>query len=167
MNAKVLVVLGSDSDLPLMQPCLDMLGDFGIPYSVEVSSAHRSPRRTRRLVREAEAEGVGVIIAAAGGAAHLPGVIAAETALPVIGVPLETSPLHGIDALLAIAQMPPGVPVAAMAIGKWGAANAAILSAQVLAQADSALRERLHAYKQKLAAGVEEKSARLKQALSK
>lgn len=167
MSAKVLVLLGSNSDLPAMQPAVKILRRFEIPFDINVSSAHRSPERTRRLLYEAVEGGAKVIIAAAGGAAHLPGVLAAETTLPVIGVPLDSSPLKGIDALLSIAQMPPGIPVATMAVGEWGAANAAILAAQILALDDKDLATKLAEYKQELARSVERKAEELRQALEK
>jgi phosphoribosylaminoimidazole carboxylase PurE protein len=165
MSAKVLILMGSDSDMPAMEPAVKMLKKFKVPFEITVSSAHRSPERTRWLLAEAEQKGVQVIIAAAGGAAHLPGVIAAETTLPVIGIPLDSSPLKGIDSLMAIAQMPPGVPVATMAVGQWGAANAAILAVQILALNDGDLREALIAFKHEMAEGVERKADKLKQSL--
>jgi phosphoribosylaminoimidazole carboxylase PurE protein len=167
MAPQVFVILGSDNDLPAMKPTMELLIRFQIPFEITVSSAHRSPRRTRTLVVEAEKNGVKVFIAAAGGAAHLAGVVAAETTLPVIGVPLDSSPLQGMDSLLSTAQMPPGIPVAAMAVGKWGAANAAVLAAQILALHDEQLRARLVEYKKEMAAGVERKAADLKQSLEK
>jgi phosphoribosylaminoimidazole carboxylase PurE protein len=162
MNAQVLIILGSDSDLPVMKPALEMLDKFEIAYEVEVSSAHRSPERTRRLVAEAEAAGIESIIAAAGGAAHLAGVVAAQTTLPVIGVPIDSSPLKGIDALLSTAQMPPGIPVATMGVGSWGAANAAILAARIIALSNADVRKRLIKHKGDMAEGVEKKAERLK-----
>ncbi len=165
MPAKVLILMGSDSDMPAMEPAVAMLKRFSVPFEITVSSAHRSPERTRWLLAEAEQKGLQVVIGAAGGAAHLPGVLAAETTLPVIGVPLDSSPLKGIDALLAIAQMPPGIPVATMAVGTWGAANAALLAVQILALSDPALREALVAYKHEMAEGVERKAEKLKLSL--
>ena len=167
MPVKVFVILGSDSDLPAMKSTVELLIRFRIPFEITVSSAHRSPQRTHELVGKAEKEGTKVFIAAAGGAAHLAGVIAAETTLPVIGVPLDSSPMQGMDALLSTAQMPPGIPVATMAIGKWGAANAAVLAAQILALGDDDLRSELEKYKRELAEGVERKAGRLKQNLEK
>ncbi len=132
MKPKVLIIMGSDSDLPIMEEAEKVLKKFKIPYDTTVASAHRSPKRTVKLTTEAEKKGIEVIIAGAGSAAHLAGVIAAHTILPVIGVPIDSSPLKGIDALFSTVQMPPGIPVATMAIGKAGAKNAAILAAQIL-----------------------------------
>jgi phosphoribosylaminoimidazole carboxylase PurE protein len=165
MPAKVLILMGSDSDMPAMEPAVKTLKKFNVPFEITVSSAHRSPERTRWLLADAEQKGAQVIIGAAGGAAHLPGVLAAETTLPVIGVPLDSSPLKGIDALMAIAQMPPGIPVATMAVGQWGATNAAILAVQILALNDAELREALVAYKREMAEGVERKAEKLRQSL--
>ncbi|MDR0842290.1 MAG: 5-(carboxyamino)imidazole ribonucleotide mutase [Acidobacteriota bacterium] len=158
---KVAIVLGSDSDYPVIGDMLKILKDFGIGHEVIISSAHRSPARTHKYAESLEGRGVQVVIACAGAAAHLAGVIAAETILPVIGVPIDSSPLKGIDALLATSMMPAGVPVATMGIGKSGASNAAVLAAQILARADAALAEKLHQYKQRLAEKVEEKDAAL------
>jgi phosphoribosylaminoimidazole carboxylase PurE protein len=166
MNAQVLILMGSDSDLPTMIPAVEMLKKFDIPFEITVSSAHRSPERTKDLIRQAEAGGVKVIICAAGGAAHLGGVVAAETTLPVIGVPIDASSLQGLDALLATVQMPPGIPVATVSIGKWGAANAAILATQIIALSDEAARRKLEQHKADMAAGVEEKAERLKKKLA-
>ena len=129
----VALVMGSTSDMDVMQGCEEMLEEFGIPYEVRITSAHRTPDQTREFAEQAEDRGIEAIIAGAGWAAHLAGVIAAHTTLPVIGVPIDSSPLHGMDALLSTVQMPPGVPVATVAIGKGGAKNAAILAAQILA----------------------------------
>ena len=158
----VSIVMGSDSDLEIMQECAKALDGFGIPYEIDVTSAHRSPARTSKYAREAQGRGIRVIIAGAGGAAHLAGVIAAESTLPVIGVPIPSTSLQGLDSLLAIVQMPAGIPVATVAIGKAGATNAGILAAQILATADAETAKRMHAHKEKLAKGVEEKSAKLK-----
>lgn len=158
---QVLILVGSESDAPLMQGAVDLLRELGVSCEMTVASAHRSPERVRRLVDEAPGRGVQVFIAGAGAAAHLAGVIAAHTTRPVIGVPLESSALHGFDALLSTVQMPPGVPVAAVSVGKAGAVNAAVLAAQILALADPALAARLEAYKRRLAATVEEAAARL------
>ena len=154
-QAVVCIVMGSANDWPIMQGAAEMLARFHIPYEVAVSSAHRAPQRTAALAHEAAQRGVQVLIAGAGGAAALPGVIAAETALPVIGVPIDSSSLQGLDALLAMVQMPQGVPVATVAIGKAGAANAGILAAQILALQDPELAMRLRQYKAELVAGVE------------
>src|SRR5437867_2424340 len=155
-QAVVCIVMGSANDWSIMQGAAEILARFGIPYEVTVSSAHRAPQRTATLAQEAGQRGVQVIIAGAGGAAHLAGVIAAETTLPVIGVPIDSSPLQGLDALLATVQMPPGVPVATVAIGKAGAANAGILAAQILALQDPELAACLRQYKAELAAEVEQ-----------
>jgi phosphoribosylaminoimidazole carboxylase PurE protein len=165
MNKKPLVsiVMGSDSDLKIMREAAKMLGDFGIPYEMDVTSAHRSPARTSKFARGAAGRGIRVIIAGAGGAAHLAGVIAAETTLPVIGVPIPSSSLQGLDSLLSTVQMPAGIPVATVAVGKSGATNAGVLAAQILALGDPAIARRLAAHKEKLAASVEEKSKKLKQ----
>src|SRR4249919_4097032 len=128
----VLILMGSDSDAPVMQAAGDALNEFGLTWEMTVASAHRSPARVLRLVREAPGRGVKIFIVGAGAAAHLAGVVAAHTTLPVIGVPIDSSALKGMDALLATVQMPPGVPVATMAIGKPGATNAAVFAAQVL-----------------------------------
>ena len=151
MNPKVLVLVGSESDREAMKGCLENLERFGLPYEFAVSSAHRAPDRTRELAVGARGRGVRVFICAAGMAAALPGVVAAHTTLPVIGVPLDGSSLSGVDSLHAIVQMPPGVPVATMAIGAAGAKNAAILAVQILALSDEALSAKLEAYKAELA----------------
>jgi len=159
------IIMGSDSDLPVMQEALEVLTNFGIPAEITVASAHRSPQRVSEYARSAKRRGLKVLIAGAGGAAHLAGVLAAETSLPVIGVPIESSPLTGWDALLSTVQMPAGVPVATMAVGKAGAKNAAILAAQILALASSKLQERLEHYKEELAEKVAEKAATLQEKL--
>jgi phosphoribosylaminoimidazole carboxylase PurE protein len=159
---KVAIVLGSDSDYPVIQDALKILGDFDIPYEVTVSSAHRSPDRTHRYAVTLEDRGVQVVIACAGAAAHLAGVIASHTILPVIGVPIDSSPLKGLDALLSTSMMPAGVPVATMGIGKSGAANAAILAAQILARGDAVIQQSLKDYKKRLADRVEERDRELK-----
>jgi len=162
---QVWIVMGSDSDLEIMREAAKALEEFGVGYEIDVSSAHRSPDRTAELARKAAARGIRVIIAGAGGAAHLAGVIAAHTTLPVIGVPI-TSTLNGLDSLLSTVQMPAGIPVATVAIGKAGATNAGILAAQILALSDTALAAKMTAHKEKLAKGVEEKSKKLKAALA-
>lgn len=162
-NPQVAIVMGSDSDLEIMNEAAKALEDFGIPYEIDVSSAHRSPARTGQFARTAAERGIKVIIAGAGGAAHLAGVIAAESTLPVIGVPIP-SVLNGLDSLLSIVQMPAGIPVATVAIGKAGATNAGILAAQMIALSDAAVAARLKQHKEKLAKGVEEKSKKLKEA---
>ncbi len=135
--------MGSDSDLPVMAACVKALEEYGLAYSIHVLSAHRTPDAAVRFAREAEGQGVRVIVAGAGGAAHLAGVLAAHTTLPVIGVPLASSPLAGFDALLSTVQMPPGVPVATVGVGAMGAANAGHLAATILALGDDDLRRRL------------------------
>ena len=159
----VSVVMGSDSDLPKMKACLKALEEFDIPFEVDVISAHRTPDRAHEFATQAQPRGIKVIIAAAGGAAHLAGVVASLTTLPVIGVPISSSALHGVDALHATVQMPPGVPVAT--VGVDASKNAAILAAQILAVADSNLRGKLEAYKSSMAEAVLEKSKKLKQSL--
>ena len=160
------IIMGSDTDWPVMQEAARMLEKFGVPHEVEVISAHRSPARMHEYATTAIDRGLKAVIVAAGGAAHLAGVVAALTTLPVIAVPMATTVLSGIDALLSSVQMPAGVPVAAMAIDKPGATNAAIYAAEILATADPALRERLVQYKAELERSVAEKSARVKQNLS-
>lgn len=159
----VSIVMGSDSDLEIMREAAKVLDGFGIAYEMDITSAHRSPARTSEYARNAAGRGIKVIIAGAGGAAHLAGVIAAESTLPVIGVPIPSSSLQGLDSLLAIVQMPAGIPVATVAIGKAGATNAGILAAQMLALGDPAIAKKLEAHKEKLARGVEEKSKKLRQ----
>ena len=161
MKPKVLIIMGSDSDLPVMEETARILDEFTVPYTMTVASAHRTPARTMKLVKAAEKNGVDVIIGAAGMAAHLPGVIASHTVLPVIGVPLDVSSLNGVDALLSIVQMPPGIPVATVSIGKAGAKNAAILAVQIMARKDPELTKKLLAHRQKMAKEVEEKARRL------
>ena len=157
----VLVLMGSDSDLPVMKSAVELLREFGIPCEATVASAHRSPARVRRLLDEAPVRGVKVFIVGAGAAAHLAGMVAGHTTRPVIGVPIDSSALKGLDALLATVQMPPGVPVATMAIGTSGATNAAVLAAQILAVSDAEIAARLDSYKKKLADKVEQAASRL------
>ena len=159
--AIVSIVMGSVSDWPIMQGAAELLEQLQVGYEVTISSAHRAPQRTAALARQAAERGIKVIIAGAGGAAHLAGVIAAETTLPVIGVPIDSSPLQGLDALLATVQMPQGVPVATVAIGKAGAANAGILAAQIIALSEAGVATRLRRYKADLAAKVERAAAAL------
>ena len=147
------VVMGSKSDEPSMQPALDMLQELGIEYEVSVISAHRHPEETRQYGLNVRKRGIEVIIAGAGGAAHLPGVMASWTTLPVIGVPLPTSELKGMDALISVAQMPGGVPVACVAIGSAGAKNAALLAARILGLKYDKIRETYEEYREKLATG--------------
>ncbi len=157
------IIMGSDSDLPIMTESAKMLAKFSIPFEIEVISAHRSPARTHEYASTAIGRGLKVVIVAAGGAAHLAGVMAALTTLPVIAVPMASTVLSGIDALLSSVQMPAGVPVAAMAIDKPGATNAAIYAAEIIATFDPRVAGLLVAYKQELARSVAEKSARVKE----
>lgn len=158
---RVLILMGSDSDAPIMKGAADVLEEFGVPCEMTVASAHRSPARVMRLVADAPARGVQVFIVGAGAAAHLAGVVAAHTTRPVIGVPIDSSPLAGFDALMSTVQMPPGVPVATVAVGKPGATNAGVLAVQILAVGDPDLAARLDRYKVKLAEKVEQAAARL------
>jgi len=162
---KVMIFLGSESDYGTIEGAVETLKDFGVPFGLEVTSAHRSPERTLRLVRSSEAGGTEVFIAVAGKAAHLAGVVAAHTIKPVIGVPVESEALAGMDALLSTVQMPKGVPVAAMALGKHGGTNAALLAVEILALKDEALRTRLVAHRAKMADKVEAASLKLKEKL--
>jgi phosphoribosylaminoimidazole carboxylase PurE protein len=162
---KVMVLVGSESDFGAIEEALAVLKDFGVPFGIEVTSAHRSPDRTVRLVKSSEAAGVEVFIAVAGKAAHLAGVVAAHTIRPVIGVPVESEALAGMDALLSTVQMPKGIPVATMALGKHGGTNAALFAVEVLALEDEALRAKLAAYRAKMADKVEAASLKLKEKL--
>jgi len=155
------IVIGSDSDFDTMLQTVEVLDALGIGSEMVVASAHRTPHRTEEWASGAAARGLRVLIAAAGGAAALPGVVAAFSSLPVIGVPIAATPLNGMDALLSIVQMPKGVPVATVAIGPWGAANAGLLAAQILALGDAALAERLAVYRKRLAGEVEERARRV------
>jgi phosphoribosylaminoimidazole carboxylase PurE protein len=159
---QVLVVVGSDSDLPVIADTVKVLTEFEIAHEVRVSSAHRAPDKTRALAARVAREGIQVVIAGAGRAAHLAGVLAAELTVPVIGVPLESGLLSGLDALLSTVMMPPGVPVATMAVGRGGARNAGVLAAEILALSDRMLRKRLTAFKAAMAADVERKDRALK-----
>jgi phosphoribosylaminoimidazole carboxylase PurE protein len=161
MKPVVGIIMGSDSDLEIMQESANVLKQFEIPYEIGVYSAHRSPRRTHDYVASARTRGLQVIIAGAGSSAHLAGVTAAETTLPVIGIPIDSSPLSGLDSLLSIVQMPPGVPVATMGVGKSGAVNAAILAVQILALGDETMMKKLVEYKARLEQSVAEKSKRV------
>ncbi len=163
-NPLVLIIMGSDSDLPVMEEGAKILAEFGVPYEMRISSAHRSPQRTAELAAEAAGRGIRVIIAGAGMAAHLAGVIAAETCLPVIGVPMGGSSLGGLDALYSTVQMPGGIPVATMAIGKAGATNAGIFAVQILALGNPLLMEGLKAFREKMTREVEEKDRALQDA---
>lgn len=160
-NPFVAVLMGSDSDLPVMEATLEVLKVLEVPFEVRITSAHRTPEATARYVKEAEARGCGVFIAAAGLAAHLAGAVAANTLKPVIGVPMEGGPLNGMDALLSTVQMPGGVPVACVAIGKAGAKNAAYLAAQIIGLSDPALAQRLAADRQAMAEAILAKASAL------
>jgi phosphoribosylaminoimidazole carboxylase PurE protein len=162
MPKSVAVVMGSDSDLPIMEKGLDILDELLVPYEVHVASAHRTPERAIAVAAGAKARGVGVIISGAGGAAHLGGVLAAHTTIPVLGVPIDNSPLRGFDALLATVQMPAGIPVAAMAIGTAGAQNAALMACAILALSDDGLSARLDEYRKKMSQKVDEKDLAIK-----
>lgn len=163
--AKVSIVMGSDSDLPIMKSCIDMLKKFDIEYTVNIMSAHRTPAAVAEFATNARANGVKAIIAGAGCAAHLAGVVAAHTTLPVIGVPLPGSDLQGMDALLATVQMPSGVPVATVAIGKAGAANAGLLAAQIIGASDVDMEKKLSDHKIEMAEKVKAKEAKAQEAL--
>ncbi len=152
-NSLVAVLMGSKSDAPLMQDCLDLLSKLGISHESHVMSAHRTPDKVRAFASTAQENGIQVIIAAAGGAAALPGVVKSFTPLPVIGVPVPSSELKGIDALYAMVQMPPGVPVATVAVGSWGAQNAALLAAEILALGHDDIRKAYEDYRRELSAG--------------
>jgi len=162
---RVTVFLGSESDFEIVKEGLEILKEFNVPFNLEVSSAHRSPERTVSLIKEAEKQGTKVFIAVAGKAAHLPGVVASHTVLPVIGVPVENQELAGLDALLSIVQMPKGIPVATVALGKTGGANAALLAISIISVNDAELKNKLETYRKKMAEKVEESSRRLKEKL--
>ena len=148
------IVVGSENDLPMITKGVDLLKKFGVEFEVELSSAHRAPDRTARYAREAEKRGLKVLIGAAGYANHLAGALAANSILPVIGVPLNSSPLNGLDSLLSTVQMPAGVPVATVSIGEAGAANAAVLALEILATSDADLRKALRKYRKEMAEKV-------------
>lgn len=160
------ILMGSDSDLPMMSEAAKTLQKFGIPFEMQVVSAHRTPVRAHEYATTAAKRGLKVLICAAGGAAHLAGVIAANTTLPVIGVPMGTSSLNGLDALLATVQMPAGIPVATMAIDKAGATNAAIFAASILGTSDPAMAKKMAEHKESLAASVHEKNEKLQKQLA-
>jgi 5-(carboxyamino)imidazole ribonucleotide mutase len=160
-NPLVLLIMGSDSDLPVMQEAADVLGKFGVACEMRISSAHRSPARTMNLASEAANRGIKIIIAGAGMAAHLAGVLAAKTTLPVIGVPMPGGALNGVDALYSTVQMPAGIPVATMAIGKAGAKNAGLFAIQILALTDERLSRALKDYRKEMDSEVERKDAAL------
>ncbi len=163
-EAKVAILMGSDSDLEVMREAEKRLDYFGIAYETRIMSAHRTPEIAGKYAASAEQRGLEVIIAGAGAAAHLAGAIAANTTLPVIGVPIDSSSLKGLDALLATVQMPAGIPVATMAIGKAGASNAGIIAAQILARKDPKISAKLAQFKKEMAAGVEERDCKLQSA---
>ena len=167
MGVQVLILMGSDSDAAVMQAAADVLGQLGISAEMTVASAHRSPARVQRLVSEAPARGVQVFIVGAGAAAHLAGVVAAHSIRPVIGVPLDSTALRGLDALLSTVQMPPGVPVATVGVGAMGARNAGHLAASILALGDARLRKALHARRLSMRDGVLAKGRGLETRLRK
>ena len=158
---QVFILMGSDSDLAVMEGAGAVLEEFGVSYEMTVASAHRSPARVTTLIEQAAARGVQVFIVGAGAAAHLAGMIAAHTTRPVIGVPIDSSPMKGMDALLSTVQMPPGVPVATVSVGKAGSVNAAVLAVQILSVGNPTIARRLETYKRKLAEKVEQAAARL------
>jgi phosphoribosylaminoimidazole carboxylase PurE protein len=158
---RVGILMGSDSDLEVMREAEKRLDTFGISYETRILSAHRTPEKAAEYAATAQQRGLEVIICGAGAAAHLAGAIAANTTLPVIGIPIDSSSLNGLDALLATAQMPAGIPVATMAIGKAGAANAGIFAAQIVGRKDSAVAAKLEQFKKEMAAGVEERDRKL------
>lgn len=161
-EARVGILMGSDSDLEVMREAEKRLDYFGVRYETRILSAHRTPHETQEYAASAAGRGIEVIIVGAGAAAHLAGVVAAHTTLPVIGVPIDSSSLKGLDALLSTVQMPAGVPVATMAIGKAGASNAGIFAAEILASKDSRLSAKLAQLKKEMASGVEEKDRKLR-----
>jgi len=160
------IIIGSDSDLPTVNPAFEILKHFNIPFEIKIASAHRSPERTAEYALSAEQRGIKILIACAGGAAHLAGTIAAHTTLPVIGVPIESSSLKGLDSLLSTVQMPAGIPVATMAIGKAGARNACLFALEILALQNPALSTKLKEYRKELANKIEQKSQALEQEFS-
>ncbi len=163
---KVLILIGSESDFPVMAAAVEVFDQMQVPVDCQVASAHRSPDRVEKLVREAEAAGAQIILCAAGMAAHLAGVVAGKTTLPVIGVPMESPHLSGLDSLYSTVMMPPGVPVATVGIGKPGAKNAAWLAVAILSLGDPALRERLQAARRALPGQVEDMNRRVQQQMA-
>ena len=159
---KVAILMGSDSDLPAMKRCIAELTRLGVPWDITVASAHRTPKRVCAYVAKCEREGVLVFICAAGGAAHLAGAVAAQTTLPVLGVPMALPPFDGLDALLSTVQMPPGIPVGTLAAGDFGATNAGIFAAQIVSLTDSALRERIKTDRELMRAKILEKNAKMR-----
>jgi len=166
-GAKVGIVMGSDTDWPVMEQAAKVLDELGVPWEATVASAHRTPDRVRRWAADAKHKGYYAIIVGAGAAAHLGGVLAAETILPIIAVPIDSSPLNGLDALLATVQMPGGVPVACMAIGTAGAKNAGVFAAQIIARSDADVAARLEVYRQRMAEEVEAKAGALEARLAR
>ncbi len=166
MKPRVAILMGSDSDLDVMQEALEALKEFGIPAEIHALSAHRTPHDVAQFATNAESAGIEVMICGAGGAAHLAGVVAAHTTLPVIGVPISATSLGGFDALLSTVQMPPGIPVATVAVGKFGARNAGILAVQIMARGDISLRSKLTQFKKDLAEKVREKDRKLQERLA-
>ncbi|MGD2295082.1 MAG: 5-(carboxyamino)imidazole ribonucleotide mutase [Candidatus Aminicenantes bacterium] len=160
---KVAVFIGSDSDFEVVKDALDIFKEFQVPFTLKVTSAHRSPERTVKLIQSCEKDGAEVFIAVAGKAAHLAGVVASHTVCPVIGVPVVSSALNGLDALLSTVQMPKGIPVATMGLGKSGAANAALLAVQVLGLEEPSLKEKLKEFREKMASEVESKSQKIQE----
>ena len=163
VDRQVQILIGSDSDAPIMQKTVEVLKQLGVSCHMTVASAHRSPDRVRQLIESSQSQGVKVFIVGAGAAAHLAGVVAAHSILPVIGVPIDSSPLKGWDALLATVQMPPGVPVATVSVGNAGAINAGVLAAQILAIGDKQIASALKNYKMSLAAKVEHAAEKLEE----
>ncbi len=161
MKSVVAIIVGSDSDLPVIQETTNILEELGIPFEITIGSAHRTPDRVAEYISTASERGIKVIIAAAGGAAHLPGVVASKTILPVIGVPIDNSPLNGLDSLYSIVQMPGGIPVATMAIGRAGAQNAGIFAAQIIALSEPEVSQRLVDYRRRMAESVKNKAEKL------
>jgi 5-(carboxyamino)imidazole ribonucleotide mutase len=166
IEVQVSVVMGSDSDLPVMEETIKTLKSFGVPHEILIASAHRSPERTSTFAKGALQRGIKVVIVGAGAAAHLAGVIASQTLLPVIGIPIDGSPMGGLDALLSTVQMPGGIPVATMAIGKAGARNAALMAVRILSLTDEKLRRKLQAYVEDMAKDVEKKQTSLEDRLN-
>jgi phosphoribosylaminoimidazole carboxylase PurE protein len=167
IKAKILILMGSDSDLPVMEETTKVLDGFAIPYEITVASAHRTPERTLKLASGAEKRGIKIIIAGAGAAAHLAGFVASKTTLPVIGIPINATAMNGLDALLATVQMPGGIPVATMAIGKAGAKNAGLFATEILAVSDKRLAQKLKQDRKAQARKVEAKAKKLAKTLGK
>lgn len=161
--AQVGIILGSDSDLPKIKECFSILDELNIEYEVKIASAHRTPEAALAWTKTAEERGIKVIIAVAGGAAHLPGVVAAHTTLPVVGVPIETAVSGGLDSILSIIQMPSGIPVAAMPAGRAGGPNAALYAAQIIGISDSSIKERILSYRNKTREKIEARNNKLKE----